>query len=1579
MSGDHSRFVRENGKGYTQVLLQQGRVQLDSDWNALSEHVHRRLRRQARLVFGDAGALAEEAGFGLASQGALQFDGIDDFGLVHASEDFSFPENAPFTIEAEVRAEDARAGVITAAVDPSGATVYLLGLDASGAVVFHRGVEESGLLQSAPLSWERDHRITVTYDGHELGLWVDGELRAQQEDAGRIPTDRIRELERVRVEEVEEDGDHELLGWRVITREFDVGSREVTREDVEEERTASHRFSRSGFGFRGDGEEIVEVVEEDRFEVSVVPVALLVGAGVSEGELGAFFDGTLDALRIWSSCLIPGQVANRRFGEDLPSRDTLVGRWELEEGAGSLAADSSGRDHHLVLAAGLPEHRPSWRHEGVFVGAGSYWVEGLECELSDKARLGERVELPEVPADDGRWLAWLEVHERTVTALEDPALLDPALEGADTTVRRQTSWRLGFSPCDDPSPEVVTQTPVHMRARRETDLVRELLGNHLYRVQVHDEGFLLGRGAGPVGTVESDRTHLTVRDAPDWRGGRPLQVRWPGGALETTVASSDGADLTLADPLPDDAPGAVEVVPLATFKWSRDNASRAFAPVLIEANSVRIDPPLDTGSGELQAGDVVEVVTFEQERMGRPGLLTRVRAVSPDGAGIDVEPALPTGLLAADCLVRRWDQSDADSLAVVASPGWLPLEHDIEVSFDDDGLLRTGWAWRFGARSRSGRLLWPERDDEPLPLPPDEGVRHRAPLALVEVRDGAVLVRDLRSLIERRGGGGVDPSPPVVGDLSVRGDVLATGTIRADRLEGRLPAASVHTDTLLDGSVVAAKLAAGAVGLEAVSPELGLLVPGQGVLSDLQEPPTGFEWTGRRVLVSNPDPRWRERPTLPGPTEAVVASVAVDGELLALREDGRIDSLGPDDAWSTVAHLPEPRTGFGAAVLDGKLHVVGGYDADRLPLARHDIFDLEARTWERGPSLTWARGELGVAAAQGLLVVVGGESDVLLPWTWRDRLRALGIPAGLLRWTHPTGRVEVWHPGAPGWLVGCSIPTPRAGIGAASLHDRVHVVGGIARGLFGHPHTRTDHEVFNPALNRWEVRMPVPGESAGGACAAEGSVYVLGASAEEEPSPQVLRYLPRTDHWEAEQPLPAPRAGAAAAADADGQIHCLGGVTGAHRVRDGHVSTAALASTMYVHQRREVLPEGPEAPPAAPALPAPDGGAPPPGLPRPGTTPPSGSAAPSEPPAALPKPAPPPKSGGSGAKGFKMPKFDKPPGNLKRLAALLGILILGSGAVTATSKLVSTAVDWLKAEKDVIGTTIKEDVAEVESRVGKAVSDLEEDLSGSSGSSSSSGSSAAQPARDGSSTVPDACANLPGSDSTGIDLGPIDDGKVRGLDVSHWNGAVPWASLRSSGVAYTFIKTTGGTTKDARFAANWATAKACGILRGGYHFFVPTTEKSAEAQAAAFAKALGDDLGELPPVVDVERAFSKKSDGCAEYKADVAAFIDAFESSTKRKMMIYSTADFWDESLCADDAFANRDLWVAEYTTADQPKLPKPWTAYTFWQWSSDGKLNGSDLDLDVYAGTVDDLKKLATIEEGRETVLDELEGLLEK
>ncbi|PWF46744.1 glycoside hydrolase family 25 protein [Massilia glaciei] len=171
-----------------------------------------------------------------------------------------------------------------------------------------------------------------------------------------------------------------------------------------------------------------------------------------------------------------------------------------------------------------------------------------------------------------------------------------------------------------------------------------------------------------------------------------------------------------------------------------------------------------------------------------------------------------------------------------------------------------------------------------------------------------------------------------------------------------------------------------------------------------------------------------------------------------------------------------------------------------------------------------------------------------------------------------------------------------------------------------------------------------------------------------------------------------------------------------------------------------------------------------------------------------------------------------------------------------------------------------------------------------------------------------------------------------------------WPRVRAAGIDFCFVRAAYGDKADVNAKANLAAAKAVGITCGVYHFL--RTSKDATAQVALMAAlfdSLGIGAGDLPPVVDVEDnpAFDGpwNTANNGSYLAMVADWVATVRAKTGAAPVVYTRARFW-RQLGSPTGFADCPLWVANDRPAP-PDLPSTWNAFTFWQHSDSGTIDG--------------------------------------
>jgi len=207
--------------------------------------------------------------------------------------------------------------------------------------------------------------------------------------------------------------------------------------------------------------------------------------------------------------------------------------------------------------------------------------------------------------------------------------------------------------------------------------------------------------------------------------------------------------------------------------------------------------------------------------------------------------------------------------------------------------------------------------------------------------------------------------------------------------------------------------------------------------------------------------------------------------------------------WQRAAPLPDPRGEVAAAVLEGEIAVVGGFDRNGSDSARVDVYSPARDAWRRLPDLPAAVDHAMAAAAGRRLYVLGGYGRSRIPrrsaWTLAPGGRWRGLPP---------------------------LPVGRAAGGAAIVKGQLYVVGGVGpRGL------ARQTLVLDLRRSRWSrIPGPWPREHLA-VTAAAGKVYaVAGRTAGFDTNTTIFESLaPPSRRWRALPPVPSGRGGTGAA------------------------------------------------------------------------------------------------------------------------------------------------------------------------------------------------------------------------------------------------------------------------------------------------------------------------------------------------------------------------------------------------------------------------------------------------------------------
>jgi N-acetylneuraminic acid mutarotase len=131
------------------------------------------------------------------------------------------------------------------------------------------------------------------------------------------------------------------------------------------------------------------------------------------------------------------------------------------------------------------------------------------------------------------------------------------------------------------------------------------------------------------------------------------------------------------------------------------------------------------------------------------------------------------------------------------------------------------------------------------------------------------------------------------------------------------------------------------------------------------------------------------------------------------------------NSWTRLADAPAAHLAGAAAVISGKLYVVGGYNAAGQVTAALHVYDPATNTWAAKATMPTPRVESAVSVLGGKLYAVGGLNNV-------DALSA----------------VEVYEPATNTWSAKANMPSARHGLATGVINGLLYAVGGF-RGSAG--------------------------------------------------------------------------------------------------------------------------------------------------------------------------------------------------------------------------------------------------------------------------------------------------------------------------------------------------------------------------------------------------------------------------------------------------------------------------------------------------------------------------------------------------
>ncbi|MGH8621531.1 MAG: Kelch repeat-containing protein [Burkholderiales bacterium] len=173
-----------------------------------------------------------------------------------------------------------------------------------------------------------------------------------------------------------------------------------------------------------------------------------------------------------------------------------------------------------------------------------------------------------------------------------------------------------------------------------------------------------------------------------------------------------------------------------------------------------------------------------------------------------------------------------------------------------------------------------------------------------------------------------------------------------------------------------------------------------------------------------------------------------------------------NDSWKALAPLPTRRGAAAAAVVGGKIYVIGGAsvhpgskEAAVHPARPHrsvdtnEAYDPATDTWQSRQTMPTARNHAFIGVVNDKIYVLGGR-----------------VGAAFITRASNTGIVEEYDPATDQWgPLKASMPNPRSAGASGTFKGRIYTAGGEERSTGPWQRTFRAVEAFDPAANRWSV------------------------------------------------------------------------------------------------------------------------------------------------------------------------------------------------------------------------------------------------------------------------------------------------------------------------------------------------------------------------------------------------------------------------------------------------------------------------------------------------------------------------------
>lgn len=289
-------------------------------------------------------------------------------------------------------------------------------------------------------------------------------------------------------------------------------------------------------------------------------------------------------------------------------------------------------------------------------------------------------------------------------------------------------------------------------------------------------------------------------------------------------------------------------------------------------------------------------------------------------------------------------------------------------------------------------------------------------------------------------------------------------------------------------------------------------------------------------LAAEEEPQWVEKaPMALGKygcgAEAINGKIYILGG--AIRIEGLVQIVDDveiydpvSDSWSTGTPMPTPRAYPKTAVIDGKIHAIGGVKDKYQNF--HEIYDPVTDSWETAAPMLSTRRDFSAVSMAGKIYIISGYDE-----------------------NAQTNSMDVYDPVTNTWINGTPLPVAIMNPAAVALQDKIYLFGGVTGKSISN-----EMYIYDLETDTWEKGPNLPIKVDRHTVNLVGDqIYLLGGNTGDSISSKVFIFDPTTSNW-SYGPDIKPRY-LHAAAVIEQTIYAIGGYTGSETINQMEALTVS--------------------------------------------------------------------------------------------------------------------------------------------------------------------------------------------------------------------------------------------------------------------------------------------------------------------------------------------------------------------------------------------------------------------------------------